>query len=352
MVKVAQHISTLLYCHDCVILPDFGGFVTNYKQAKLDTTTKTAHPPSKSLSFNKFLTHNDGLLINEISQKEGLSYKSAEEVVSKYATFCKTTLKSEGRLELDKLGVFYLTENRIQFKASNINYLTSAFGFTSLVFNKLEEKKAEPKPIERKEESAKENRQERPVLVQKEKAGKNVFPKYVLTALSILFLFYSAWIPLKTDVLKTGNIEISELNPFAFDKCPPVYEPTASFSSTKVSVLAEENEAKTELEIDGKLFTVVDDSANIAESTYVEPKVEKTTWNRTYYVVAGCFQYEENATGLLEELKAAGFEYAEIIDKHKGLYRVSFGKFPSRKKAKTLYDSIRKEGKSTWILKK
>ena len=95
-------------------------------------------------------------------------------------------------------------------------------------------------------------------------------------------------------------------------------------------------------------FPVVE---NVAESTHVEEEVKKTTWKRTYYVVAGCFKEKSNATKLVSDLIDEGYE-AEIIDKHKGLHRVAYSKFPSRRKARKLFDKIRETGKSTWILKK
>jgi hypothetical protein len=54
MVKVAQHISQLLYCHDCVIVPTFGGFVTNYQSAQLNAEKGIALPPSKHFHLTVF----------------------------------------------------------------------------------------------------------------------------------------------------------------------------------------------------------------------------------------------------------------------------------------------------------
>ena len=36
--RIDEHISGLLYDHDCVIVPDFGGFVGNMRPARLDGT--------------------------------------------------------------------------------------------------------------------------------------------------------------------------------------------------------------------------------------------------------------------------------------------------------------------------
>ena len=47
--SVAHYISELLFLHDCVIVPDFGGFVGNKKSAQLNKTTGTLTPPSKQI---------------------------------------------------------------------------------------------------------------------------------------------------------------------------------------------------------------------------------------------------------------------------------------------------------------
>ncbi|MEC7128457.1 MAG: SPOR domain-containing protein, partial [Bacteroidota bacterium] len=36
MVQLTKYIVQLLHQHDCVIIPDFGGFVAQYKPATLD----------------------------------------------------------------------------------------------------------------------------------------------------------------------------------------------------------------------------------------------------------------------------------------------------------------------------
>lgn len=361
MVKIAQHISNLLYCHDCVILPEFGGFVANYKPAEIDKFTKTISPPSKNISFNKFLSHNDGLLINEVSTKENLDYKKAESVVSDYINFCKTTLNEEKRLEIENIGLFYLQDKHIHFKPNKDNYLTSSFGFSPVSFTKIEaqvekvpqEIISEEKPLKRKIEEPKENRVIVPSKEKKEDKSKITFPRYILTSLALLILFYTAWIPLKTDVLKSGQIEVSDLNPFSFDKCPTAYSSSKFYSNTTLKSISEENSKET-LSIEDRKIVVLDEyppKENIAESTHVETEVKKTSWKRTYYVVAGCFKEKDNALNLVEKLKEEGYK-AELIDKHKGLHRVAFSKFPSRRKAKKLFDKIREEGLSVWILKK
>ncbi|NLA48282.1 MAG: hypothetical protein GX876_02335, partial [Bacteroidales bacterium] len=59
---ITSFIRELLFSHDCVIVPGFGGFVGNYAPARIDRATSTFYPPSKQISFNRNLRNNDGLL--------------------------------------------------------------------------------------------------------------------------------------------------------------------------------------------------------------------------------------------------------------------------------------------------
>ena len=71
MINISKHIVELLYLNDCVIIPEFGGFITNYKSSIVNNVNNFI-PPSKQITFNKNLKDNDGLLINSIKNKEQL----------------------------------------------------------------------------------------------------------------------------------------------------------------------------------------------------------------------------------------------------------------------------------------
>ena len=82
MQKITQHIVKLLHDHNYVIVPGFGGFVTNYQPAKVHPTSFIFNSPSKSVAFNVNLTSNDGLLINTIAieQKIAITPQDVETV--------------------------------------------------------------------------------------------------------------------------------------------------------------------------------------------------------------------------------------------------------------------------------
>ena len=75
---LSNHISKLLFDHDCVTVPGFGSFLGNYKSAQYDFKEQKFYPPSKQISFNSQIKDNDGLLAKEISKTLDLSYEYAD----------------------------------------------------------------------------------------------------------------------------------------------------------------------------------------------------------------------------------------------------------------------------------
>ena len=49
MLELSNYIEYLLAEHDCVIVPDFGGFVNQYRGASFSTDHKEILPPSKNI---------------------------------------------------------------------------------------------------------------------------------------------------------------------------------------------------------------------------------------------------------------------------------------------------------------
>ena len=95
MNKTIEHyISELLFLHDCIILPNFGGFVSNPQSVKLNKITGVLTPPSKQILFNTNLKTNDGLLITHISNKEDVSQDLAKNEVENYVAKITKKLNS------------------------------------------------------------------------------------------------------------------------------------------------------------------------------------------------------------------------------------------------------------------
>jgi nucleoid DNA-binding protein len=129
-----QHISKLLLEYDCVILPGFGGIVTQYESAKKDIANQLIYPPSKSLAFNVALQKNDGLLQNYLAQQKNISFQEAKNEVEYFVNEVKSSLKSKNTYVMQGVGRFVLGEdNRIQFfPHQDTNYNVASYGLPQL----------------------------------------------------------------------------------------------------------------------------------------------------------------------------------------------------------------------------
>lgn len=151
MHKFIDYISDLLFLHDCVIIPDFGGFICNYKSAYIDADSGMICPPGKDILFNRNLTHNDGLLVNWIADKENISYDKAAKQLTLFCEDLKIRLNQKQRVVFGDIGVFF-TDRRfnIIFEPGKNNFFSEAFGMEAIVMESVithDNGKLKPKQI-------------------------------------------------------------------------------------------------------------------------------------------------------------------------------------------------------------
>ena len=123
-----QSLIDLLYLHDCVVIPDFGGFVARRVSARLEEGV--FHPPTKQIVFNSYLKTQDGLLANHIAQKNNCTYERANEIILNKVTQWLEDLQNGDTVDIKNVGTIVLNkEKTLTFTPfENTNYLTNAFG--------------------------------------------------------------------------------------------------------------------------------------------------------------------------------------------------------------------------------
>jgi len=349
--KLEQYISELLFKYDCVIVPGLGGFVTNYKPATIQPIQNTFSPPSKSISFNKNLNNNDGLLANLIAQKENISFGVATKNIDDAVLLIQQNLKLKKRILLKDIGTLFLdNENRIQFEPQDtVNYLLGSYGLS--VFQK--------QPIQRAtiEEKITKEFKDRTAPLTIVKEGKKKSTKWIAAAvIGIPLAFLAGWMPSNVDL--SGNLNYANLNPFTPD-AQAVYAPTKSefiFNDTKESTIKEQidladentyflsvsfNENETPVIVQLKERPVAE-----AVSTYVE----STNRVLKYHIIGGCFSSKNNARKMVRKLKKAGFD-ASIVGQRKGLWTVSYNSFATRREAVSALANAQDHNTKAWILK-
>lgn len=134
VIELDRHIEILLLNNDCVIIPDFGGFMTHHVAAVYDGENKRFLPPSRTLGFNHHLQLNDSLLAQSYVEVYDISYPEAVARIAEEVEELKQHLKNEGQYELNGLGTLYNTnEGYYTFEPSPAGVLTpSLYGLNVL----------------------------------------------------------------------------------------------------------------------------------------------------------------------------------------------------------------------------
>lgn len=103
MKEFASHIDYLIQKHDCVIIPDFGGFVLNREAAQI-ADDGSITPPKVSVGFNPDLTYNDGLLAESYMNVYSISYDTACKRIADVVKKLNTTLALRKPIQVGLLG--------------------------------------------------------------------------------------------------------------------------------------------------------------------------------------------------------------------------------------------------------
>ena len=352
--NIEKHISALLFEHDCVIIPDFGGFVCNYSSAGVNPAKHQFSPPFKKISFNRNLKNNDGLLANQVSVAEGISYSDSNRAIAEFVQHLNHELAVSGRVELENIGAFYPgEEHTLLFEQDDtVNYLPDSFGLSSFSSPAIKRE-----PIERK---IGKQLKDKVVIPSKEKTtgvprrGKAL--RYILPVAAVLVISFLLWLPFQMGMLK--NMDYSSLNPFA-PKPEPRYKasettlPDADVNKENISGLlalasAPDTARYLNIVIGGQLPIVVqlkDDAAPVTK-----PKHKTKAGNKHFQIVGGAFAVPENAEKFLRKLVSMGYD-ASILDiKGKALRFVSYGGFSTREEALHAMDKIRAVQGDVWLM--
>lgn len=145
MNKYVEHIEELLYLHDCVIIPGFGGFICDYTGASIEEKTGMIIPPAKRVVFNKHLKQNDGLLIDWIARKEQIDYEKSQRRLSLFCEEIKVRLNQKQKINFGLIGSFAVDRRfNIVFESKNHNFLPDVMGMEALPASPQGNKKIYP----------------------------------------------------------------------------------------------------------------------------------------------------------------------------------------------------------------
>ena len=125
MIELDRHIEILLLSNDCVIIPNFGGFMAHYVEARKDERDNAFLPPMRTIGFNPKLTLNDSLLAQSYVEVYDISYPDAVSRIEDEVRELKQHLANDERYEMNSIGVLKLTSNgNYEFEPCSAGILT------------------------------------------------------------------------------------------------------------------------------------------------------------------------------------------------------------------------------------
>ena len=344
----------LLVHHNCVIIPEFGGFIAKRVSSQIDYEKGIISPPSKHLLFNRFLTADDGLLISSFVQSEGEDYDAVKTKISNIVSALDKKLSNGEELTFKHIGTLKRSENgNYVFKQDRtFNMLADAYGLSELDFVSAQEVKEEL--VEEESIFISDNDHINSISETKNRSfGVKKILRYAAVACILPLAFYSFWIPFKSDFFSSGLISVDDLNPF-YTKEEGKYEPkpskhiiTIEKTSTHTNNAVQNPEADKieELIVPEEEAIVVE--KNLSSNEVSSPESNKVPYNKQYIV--GCFAVKENALNYKNKIEGDGF--TPTISKSGKLYRVSMGITYSKEEYDRLIATVISKGYKGWTLK-
>ena len=140
---IAGYIKELILKNECVILPQFGGFITKYRPANIDSDKNILTPPSKEIEFRSDLKKDNGVLVNYIAKKKRIFSTRARRLVEDYVQEIKVRLDRGENVVFQGLGTFIKDSRDQEIKFISLkdeNYLVDSYGLMNLELTELESK--------------------------------------------------------------------------------------------------------------------------------------------------------------------------------------------------------------------
>ena len=297
MTEFYTFLEHLLYEHECVIIPQFGGFVVNAQDFQFNAKEGKIYPKRKCVAFNEKLKTDDRFLTTEWAKKQAISQKEASIEIAAISKELKSQITTQGYLTVGELGAFTLnSENRLSFSPNpDFNADLSVFGLFPVglghALAKAKKPVLEVAPVA--EDLPSYTPEPSPV-----KVSKSVFV-YALVA----FLMAGLGAFFLTE--PTSHQSQSSLNPIKIEK--KIVTPVAVAAPA----------VKAPIQLDTVQKKVVEAPAEVAMPADQD----------VIYLVAASFQSLTQAEKGLKEFKSRGFDQAEIILKNEQtkFYRISLG---------------------------
>lgn len=331
--ELERHIEILLLSNDCVIVPDFGGFMAHHVDARYDGRDNMFLPPLRTVGFNPQLKMNDSLLAQSYVEAYDISYPEAIDRLANEVAEIRQRLENEGKYEINNIGTIYLNEDgNYTFEPCEAGILTPNYyglgGFDMLPLSTQENEptvtleKTNSTNIAENIEINQEENQAEPVVALQNATANSVFDvndddekpsaefilikKSWLRNLAAACIAIIAFFAISTP-LRTPNVQTSKIDTGMLTRIMPKELVTQNTHQTKLASKAENSEKV--LKINPETNKDANDEANEKKIDQAELKSAKPY----YGIVLASRVTKRNAANYVETLQAKGFKAAKVV---------------------------------------
>ena len=311
VIELEKHIEILLLSNDCVIVPDFGGFMSHKVDARYDEKSETFLPPLRTLGFNPQLRLNDSLLAQSYIEAYDISYPEAIRRIEEEVTELKQHLVNKGEYEMSDIGTIFLNEHgKYEFEPCEAGILTPEYyGLSTFEMSKVEETTtasiAPLKPV---------SKDPLPDTTPQNSDEKICLSVSMLRNMAAACLLLAAFLLYPAQISNTGNgnrISQSNIDTGIFKKMMP-----KSVTIGKLPIQKEKLAPKPVI--------------------ITEKKVE-----RPYYCIVLASQVSvKNAEDFVGRLKKEGFDESQVLQQHGKNTKVIYGHFDTEDAARNALNRL------------
>ncbi|MCD8179020.1 MAG: SPOR domain-containing protein [Tannerellaceae bacterium] len=311
MLRIVSHIEQLLQKHDCVIVPEFGGFVSHVLHTMYDAEKHVFTPTHKEVVFNGSLRYNDGLLTESYMQEYGIDFKNAQEMVDQDTATMQMFLAKHGVVQLGRIGKLNLSATGELIFEPGTPFLSvpGAYGLSSVQLKTLQ--------ILQQEEAALQMAREKETA----RASTHVYRRLlqgVATTAAAVALFFLVSTPV-TDVERTNAASmLPKLVTISMQETTPEIQPEEEELSIATEeqpedLLIEESKPEVAPVVNKKMYHIIigsfvtdkqaDEFIDNKVDPAVCPNVNKIVRGDRIRVYANRFDNREEAEQYLETIR-------------------------------------------------
>lgn len=357
MKEFTSHIDYLIQKHDCVIIPDFGGFVLNREVAKI-AADGSIMPPRVTVGFNPDLKYNDGLLAESYMNACSVSYDVACKRIVDVVKRLNTILALRQPVQIGLLGkLSQESDGRLNFVPNN-NISAShseTFGLSLLDIKRL----VDIQEIEKVS-----------VITNKRSLYKRVFAGVGAAAAAILVFFVTST-PITenekntvqksgffTDLISASATHSSPAGSVTVDNSFDIPSTEETLNTTNVEAPIEEVEVKKAEPKIEKVTPAVVQKAEPVKVTKTAPVAEtskvKKAVDPQFFVIIGSSSSKAEAERALKTFRNKGYKDANIVNSG-DRNRIYIASFADKDQAERYLSSFRKNNPKlddAWVFTK